>query len=158
MKMKKLILLILLLVPAGVIFAQEVISTAGETKSNSGYDVSWTVGEPVIRTLSAGNVILTQGFHQSKLIITAVENVPDMKNIITVFPNPTNQFAIVKFNRIPEKNSYQIFDLSGKVLESKIISSLETQIDLTHFANGSYLLKIIQENNQPLQTFKIIKQ
>ena len=48
--------------------AQTVISSAGKTTINGNYNVSWTVGETVINTLSAGGTILTQGFHQPLLI------------------------------------------------------------------------------------------
>lgn len=147
-----------MLLIAGASFAQEVISAAGETQSNSGYEVSWTVGEPIINTSYSGNTILTQGFHQSKLIITAVDKLIESSNLVNVFPNPTAQFVIIKFDQLPEKNIYGLFDINGKLLSSKEIKSTETQIDLTPYANGSYLLKIIQEDNLPLQTFKIIKQ
>ncbi|WP_158867906.1 T9SS type A sorting domain-containing protein [Maribellus comscasis] len=156
--MKKIRLILLILLIASLSFAQEVISTAGETQSNSGYELSWTVGETVINTLSAENTILTQGFHQSKLIITAVEELIESNNQVNVFPNPTAQFAIIKFDQLPEKNIYNLFNINGKLLSSKEIEYTETQIDLTPYANGSYLLKIIQEDNLPLKTFKIIKQ
>jgi len=156
--MKKLLLLIWILLLASTTFAQEVVSSAGKTEQNSGYEVSWTIGEPVINTLSTGSAILTQGFHQSKLVITKIDQLADLKELITVFPNPTHQFALVRFNQLPANKSYQIFDLSGKILEAKPINAKDTQIDLTGFANGSYLLKIIHGENRSLQTFKIIKQ
>ncbi len=62
--MKKLIISILIFFGAYSLNAQEVVSTAGESKSNSGYEISWTIGESVINTLSTGNIILTQGFHR----------------------------------------------------------------------------------------------
>ena len=113
------ITLFLIFICICALYSQEVISTAGETKSNSGYEVSWTIGEPVIQTLTSENYKVTQGFHQSKLIITAIDEIIYEENNITVFPNPTHQFAIVKFNQIPENKSFKIFDLSGKILESK---------------------------------------
>ena len=109
--MKRILLLVtVILFFLNNIFGQEVISTAGKTQSNSGYEVSWTLGEPVIKTFSAGNSILTQGFHQSKLIITAIGEISEQNNLISVFPNPTNEFAIVKFNTLPERNKYKLFD------------------------------------------------
>lgn len=156
--MKRFIVLFIILISACLTFAQEVVSTAGESKTNSGHEVSWTIGEPVINTLSTGNVILTQGFHQTKLTITAINEIADLKNQISVFPNPTHQFAVITFYEIPEKNTYKIYDLSGKIIESKKIKSTETKIDLTQFAQGTYLLTIIRTNGDPIQTFKIIKQ
>ncbi|QGY45031.1 T9SS type A sorting domain-containing protein [Maribellus comscasis] len=156
--MKKLLISSLLTLVTYALQAQEVISPSGLTQQTGGYVISWTVGEPVINKVSKGNTILTQGFHQSKLIITAVEELIESINQVNVFPNPTAQFAIIKFDQLPEKNIYHLFDINGKLLSSKEIKSTETQIDLTPYANGSYLLKIIQEDNLPIQTFKIFKQ
>lgn len=156
--MKRFFAVIILLITACITFAQEVVSSAGKSQNNSGYEVSWTIGEPVIKTLSTGNTILTQGLHQTKLTITSIEEIANLKNVVSVFPNPTHQFAVVKFNQLSEQNSYKLYDLSGKVIQTKKIISEETKINLSQFAQGTYLLKIIQSNGQPIQTFKIIKQ
>lgn len=156
--MKRFIAVFILLMVACAGFAQEVVSSAGNTLSNSGFEVSWTFGEPVINTISTGNVILTQGFHQTKLIITAIKDITDIKNTISVFPNPTQEFAIVKFNKLLKLVRYNLYDLSSKVIQSEEITSNETKIDLSEFAQGTYLLKIVQSNGQTIQTFKIIKQ
>ena len=156
--MKKLIIIIIFFALSGAIFAQDVISSAGNSNNISGYEVSWTLGEPLIETLSAGSSVLTQGFHQSKLVITSIDEIPGQINIVSVFPNPTHQFACIKFNKLPEQNIYKLFDLSGRILKSGVITSAETQVDLSRFAEGTYLLKIFRNDSEPIQTFKIIRQ
>lgn len=156
--MKRILILFGLVFWGYALFSQEVISSAGATQQAAGYVLSWTIGEPVIQTLSSGPNILTQGFHQSKLIITAIGEIPEQNILITVFPNPTHEFAIVKFNNQPKQNTYKLFDSTGRVLEWRIINSTETQVDLIRFAKGTYFLKVFQDDNQPIQTFKIIKQ
>ena len=71
--MKKIFILTFLI--SAVVFAlgQEVVSSAGETQTVSDLEISWTIGEPVIETFSLGIPVLTQGFHQSKLIVTAID-------------------------------------------------------------------------------------
>ncbi|MBN1987371.1 MAG: T9SS type A sorting domain-containing protein [Prolixibacteraceae bacterium] len=156
--MKKVILIVSFIFFISALFAQEVVSSAGKTQNNSGYEVSWTVGEPVISTIFSESNKLTQGFQQSKLIITAINKISNSKNVVTVFPNPTNEFAVVKYNQMPDEHSYSIFDLTGRCLKSGLINSTETQINLVEYAKSSYLLKIFQGNGYQIQTFKIIKQ
>lgn len=39
--------------------AQTVVSSSGGSGSGGGHTLSWTIGEPVVNTVSAGNVTLT---------------------------------------------------------------------------------------------------
>ena len=45
----------------------------------------------------SGDLILTQGFQQSKLSITAIEVNKDLGVEVTVFPNPTSELVNIKF-------------------------------------------------------------
>ena len=155
--MEKIILIFFVLLIGTILSAQEVISSGGETQSASGYEISWTIGEPIIETFTGGSNILTQGFHQSKITVTSLtENLyPDIK--LKVFPNPTSDFVLIQFNELIENSGYSLFNLTGKVLESKLITSTETRLDLRNYASGQYILKLTKNSTKPLQTFKIIK-
>jgi membrane-bound inhibitor of C-type lysozyme len=50
--------------------AQQVVASSGNSATAGGYTVAWTLGEPVIETLSGSNNILTQGMHQTNLVVT----------------------------------------------------------------------------------------
>ena len=95
--MKKTGLIAIALLIGLVISAQEVVSSGGESQSVTGYQVSWTLGETVIETISSGGNILTQGFQQPKLSLTPVTDLlyPDIK--MKVFPNPTQGFTNYTF-------------------------------------------------------------
>ena len=69
------------------VFCQEVISSAGEENSNSNGSVSFTVGEPVIITLSDVNNSerITQGFHQP---------LDKTTNLISTYCGPDQSSAI----------------------------------------------------------------
>jgi hypothetical protein len=156
--MKKIILFFALFVfTAANTIAQEVVSTAGETNTITGYEVSWTLGEPVIQTISSGSTVLTQGFHQSKLTVTAIDELLVSDLELKVYPNPTQDFVTISLSKMPENLIYSVFDLSGKLLENNRISNLNTKIDMQHYSGGSYILKL-KNKNQLIQTFKIIKQ
>jgi hypothetical protein len=138
--------------------AQQVISTAGDYNSGTSNSLSWTLGEGVIETFTGTNVILTQGFQQSKLTITAIKEVPGNSLEISAYPNPTADFVTLKITTESVKNfKYMLYDLYGKLLaEQKLVNS-ETKIPFNNLASGTYLLKLIN-NNQDLKVFKIVKQ
>jgi len=155
--MKTIIILQLLVLAAFFVSSQEVVSSGGETQTISGIEISWTIGEPVIETISSGSTVLTQGFHQSKLTVTAIDDVLISDFELNVYPNPTSEFVIISSNNLDDKSSYSLFDLTGKLLENKIISTSETRVNLRNYASGTYLLKLQYNPIQPLRTYKIVK-
>ncbi len=156
MRRKLINVLILLAIATGSVSAQTVFSANGGTATAAGTQVSWTVGEPVVATVSDGNSTLTQGFQQSKLTVTAIDDLQVQGVEIKVYPNPTSDYVTVHFSNTIEKPAYLLFDLSGRLIEQKNIESTGTKIDMSGYSGGSYILKL-RTAEQPLQTFKIIK-
>ena len=155
--MKVILIITLLLFGLNSSFAQKIISANGGTATAAGTEVSWTIGEPVIATVSDGTTTLTQGFHQTKITVTAINDIQILGVEIKVYPNPTSDFVTVHFSETVEESSYLLFDLSGKLLQQKKIESTDAKINMTGFAEGAYILKLAHKNRQPLQTFKIVK-
>ncbi len=156
--MKYLICIIVVFVFWGTteITAQKVTSAGGGTATAAGTQVSWTIGEPIIATATDGKNTLTQGFQQSKLTVTAIDEIQVTGLEIKVYPNPTADFVTVHFSKTPENPGYLLFDLSGKLLKQTKIASTDTKIEMSGYAGGSYILKL-NDGQQPLQSFKIIK-
>ncbi|MCX6226513.1 MAG: hypothetical protein NTV01_17485 [Bacteroidia bacterium] len=75
--MKRLSLFLILALPLtpAALMAQEVISSGGTCVKVSGISLSWTVGEPVTETLSSGSLTLTQGFHQTRLSASTIDEI-----------------------------------------------------------------------------------
>lgn len=146
-----------MLLTGPMVSAQQIIASNGDSKSVAGIEVSWTIGEVVIETVTGNSVILTQGFHQTKLLATAVNDplFPDLE--IKVFPNPTPGILTLKFSKYVEGSRYFLYELSGKILENKLILSEETEINMKPYANGQYILKLTNESLQEIQSFQIIK-
>ncbi len=72
--------------------AQQVISTSGGHFENENISMSWTVGEPVIETFTAGNVILTQGFQQPwSFYLQQILNIPIGWSGISGYIDPLNK-------------------------------------------------------------------
>lgn len=150
--------LFLLILALQVLKAQQVISSASASAVGSGVQLSWTAGEPVIETFSGTGIILTQGFHQGKLGVTAIDDVAVTGIKISVFPNPVTQDLKLEITGIPsEKVDYKLFDLDGRLLFTKKTEKQPELINMGIFPSGFYFLRIFLNEKQPLQTFKIIK-
>jgi hypothetical protein len=155
--MKYSVIVLILFLAGSVVSAQQVVSSNGDSQSAAGVDVSWTVGEAVIETLVGGSTTLTQGFHQTKLTITAVSEllIPGLE--IKVFPNPTQDFITIHISEYIEGSTYFLYDFTGRLLENKLILSADTEINLHKYASGQYILKLASKSRQPIQTFQIVK-
>jgi hypothetical protein len=49
-----------------------------------------------------------------------------------------------------------VYDLQGKLLQTKELTGTKTQIDMSSYARSTYFVKVIQGNRE-IKTFKIIK-
>ena len=137
------------------IYSQEVIATAGCNSENSNGILCWTIGESIIETYENTDQILTQGFHQSNLTVTAVQEDPLIEFEIAAFPNPATDYLnlqVDEFNNL----SYQLYDLNGRLLEQNDIQNNKTEISLTNLPSSTYILRVLQKGKE-LKTFKIIK-
>lgn len=139
--------------------AQQVISSGGTHAKGSGIALSWTVGEPVIGTLTNGSYILTQGFHQSRLSSTSIDEIPAPGLSVTVYPNPTSYVLNIRVDEGDYSQlQYSLYSLDGKVLMTNKLTKDLTQVKLQKFSTGNYFLRISQKKGENVRTFKVVKQ
>ena len=124
----------------GQITTPSVISSSGDSYSNGGVIMDYTLGEIVVETHANSTTILTQGFHQGVLnVTTSVENF-DIKT--KIYPNPTTNFIIIEL----EKNvnaELLVYDINGKiVIKDKLNEERQKQLDFSFLTQGNYLLHI----------------
>ncbi len=161
--MKKVKFFILILgfsiLGAGIINAQQVVATAGNHLENTQGSISWTLGEVAIQTLESADIILTQGFHQTRLVVTGVKITPGYEPDISAYPNPVTNNINVKMGHGLQAGSwsYAIFDITGKKLLEKKIESDLSQISLGSFPTATYFLKV-HGGDAESKVFKIVKQ
>jgi len=158
MKSLRLILIITLTISQSAIQAQEVVSSGGAYAKVTGVSLSWTIGEPVIETFSNGSYTLTQGFHQSRIGSTAVDDfeIPGLR--LSVYPNPFSEELNVRFDGGDfSRLQYTFISGEGKVILNNKIKKDLTTINLQTYAPGSYFLKISQRTGETLKTFHVVK-
>ncbi len=74
-------------------------------------------------------------------------------NSIVVSPNPTNGFLFVVSDAIVK--SIQLFDVNGRLLETKLMENTSEIIDISEESKGIYFLKITSELGSKVE--KIVK-
>ena len=158
--MKK-VLLILFFIGAFTLAAnsQSSIVSAGGDASNSSGSVAYSVGQVAVTYQSNNINTIAEGVQQTYEISTIVVNYPGINIKAVVFPNLTInyiQLSLTNFDLSNRKIEGRIYDSNGKFLTLMDIMELETIIDLSKFATGTYYLSLY-EKEQLLKSFKIVK-
>ncbi|MFO7574649.1 MAG: T9SS type A sorting domain-containing protein [Bacteroidales bacterium] len=159
MKIVKSIILICFLFSCWVYnaHAQEVVTTAGGTGTTTAATVTWTIGETITESIVGSNVILTQGFNQGDIIITAVRDAEVNGMIIKVFPNPASDIVNITADTEGADNmKFILLDIFGrKIREGKLVLP-ESQLPVSELKPGIYFLKVYAGNRET-GIYRIIK-
>ncbi len=156
--MKPIFVLLALLFAATVTQSQQVVASSGNSGSAAGYTVDWTLGEPVIETISGSGNILTQGMHQTKLLVTAISEIEFPGVEVKVYPNPTGRFLKIEVLQTGnELFFYEISDITGRNVVLKELQGNTEEIDMGSFVSGIYFLYVLSQNHKSVKVFKIIK-
>jgi hypothetical protein len=139
--------------------AQAVVSATGGNASGIGGSVNYSVGQVFYTTNRGTNGSEAQGVQQAYEItdLTGIETPSEITLKYTAFPNPTTNFLKLKVGDLKMENLfYQLYDMSGKLLEYKMVKDNETIISMSQLVPATYFLKVIQ-NTKEVKSFKIIK-
>ena len=154
----KLILLLFLSFALTELKAQQVITAAGGDSSGSGGSVAYSVGQIVYTTNTGTTGSVAQGVQQP-YEISIVLGVDDnsIKLELTAYPNPTTNYLTLNLGKTELSNlNFQLYDMSGKLIESNKITSITETIRMENLPSSTYFLKVTN-NNKELKSFKIIK-
>lgn len=151
--MKKILLLFCVLVVSSYATAQtlspEVISTSGTSMSNGTTTLDWTLGEPATATLDNSSNMLSQGFHQPTIVVTAIADAAIL-NDVKVFPNPTIDVVQIQFTTNQKNTLVELYSLEGKLLEKHSVNSQTVEMNLSTYPAGTYFLRINNSDTHQL--------
>ena len=140
-------------------FDPYVIGSSGTYASSATAYMEWTVGEVMTKTYSSVGHFFTQGFHQpdDTAYVTVVSN-PASQNI-SVYPNPVVDNLVIDFSFSSGNYSVEIVDMQGRLLRKENVSSNEKRLGISFhdFANGMYLLNIVNSETYCRNSYKINK-
>ena len=136
------------------VFAQQVISSQGDSYADSSAAIDFTIGEVVTFTGTSVENNLTQGFHQTNWGFVSIEDhLPTYQAII--YPNPTEDFLNIKASLYEDVN-YALYDEMGKLILQGLLSGEQTAFEVSPLATGRYSL-VLSNSKENLKTFNIIK-
>ncbi len=137
----------------------EVIATAGEHFQNGSSQLSWTMGESITDTYSAGGNIVTQGFHQTQLMVTSVEESNLLNLDVNIFPNPTSDHLIVDAKGEHSKLTITLYDVNGKMIMQSDMKPGQgrVKLNLSELVMAYYMLGVVDESGNYSSSHKIIK-
>ncbi|PKP51043.1 MAG: hypothetical protein CVT95_01735 [Bacteroidetes bacterium HGW-Bacteroidetes-12] len=101
--------------------------------------------------------------NQPIILITFNDSIPltinDTKNnsIISIYPNPTQQFLMISISEIKGNTPYffELYDLQGKSILKKEITNTSTTLNLSQLSKQFYVFKLFKED-EIISTGKLI--
>lgn len=139
-----------------------VVAVSGGTARTQTMTLDWTLGESVVETATTPGRLYTQGFHQPSLQVREQPGLTgaDAGYQFTIAPNPVASYLKIDITA-PESSPLQLLltDLLGRQYNLPVVpaSTKSTQIDMTLFPAGTYLLRIGKADGPPLKAYKIVK-
>ncbi len=127
------------------------------------YEYSWSNGEESedLFDLSPGlyEVIVTDANNCQETLLVDIQLTPSeephIADLLSIYPNPTSHWLTLEWTG-SSASSIALFDLQGRLLIPQQIQGTSTQLDLSPFPAGLYLLKA--QSKEGIVTQKIIKQ
>ncbi len=91
----------------------------------------------------------------SVIVLNFASSIPS----VDIYPNPASQYVIIGFNNLPLKNTFNVYDMTGrKVISNFIVSGNTVKIDVTNYKAGTYLIKLITTEGKVVENkFVVIK-
>jgi hypothetical protein len=157
-KIQKVYIYVVALLFCVVASSQTATVSSGGNFSSNGGTISFTVGLVEYTTNASIEGSLAQGVQQAFEIQTLSGINFDKINLsFSVYPNPTLDLLTLNVGNFDySKTTYQLFDLTGKLLLDKKITANVTTISMQLYPQAIYLLNVI-DNKNSIKTFKIIK-
>ena len=149
------VLLTLLLVSFGL-QAQVSVNAAGGNAMGDGGSVSFSIVPMAFSANEGPNGSVTEGVQQP-YEISVLSVAEQAENIsLSVYPNPSTDYLYLTTSDEISGLSYQLFDMSGRLLKSEKIVANQTNIDMQDLVPATYFVKVNQ-GNETVKSFKIIK-
>jgi hypothetical protein len=138
--------------------AQQATTASGGDASGSGGTAAFSVGQVVYTANTNASGTVSQGVQQAFEIFTLSIKETELNISLKAFPNPTlNNLTLQISDYKNEKLSYQLYDIQGRLLNNGQIVAQQTNIEMTSLPTAIYFINVVNQENQKVQSFKIIK-
>lgn len=139
-----------------------VIGATGGEATNASYQLEFTAGEAVTGTSESGSFILNQGFNQPSSL-SNTSNQPTIEATYRLYPNPARSVVNLELDlSTASPLSLSLHDIHGRQLGETIsspgfVNSFSQQWDLSQYATGIYLIRILSPSGEAVKTLRVEK-
>jgi murein DD-endopeptidase MepM/ murein hydrolase activator NlpD len=83
----------------------------------------------------------------------------NLQSEIEVYPNPANESVTINLNIVCQFINLSVYNLNGQLLDQKeVISKSSIKVDFDNYKAGTYIIKLLENENNLPTVFKVIKQ
>ncbi|CAM1366524.1 T9SS type A sorting domain-containing protein [Tenacibaculum xiamenense] len=145
-------------------FGSSVIGTPNYAYGYNTNLINGSINNPLANTTyyyrlaatNSGSVIYSDTYQFTTGTLSLTEF--DLKNTISIFPNPTTDFINIKSNVSQKIKSIELYNTLGQsVYYEDTDNKIEIKIDLSSFRKGIYFVKIRFENAKIISSKLILK-
>ena len=136
--------------------AQYAIVATGSTGTGSGGTIAFSVGQVVYTSLSGSSNSVGEGVQQPYEVseVVAVEENNFFPDLL-IYPNPAIDQIVMTLTQI-DGISYSMYDALGKLIQSQLLVSTVTSIDMSSLCPATYFITLTGSHANS-NTYKIIK-
>ena len=133
---------------------QTVLSSSGIQTGSGSVMVSATLGELAISSYTGNNLQVTQGFHQTNLVVLGIDDL-DPKIKMVAYPNPTPDNLHIS---LPDyiDTEVKIYNIQGQLVAEQKLTNSKNDIDTAKLGSGIYFLNLYRQFAL-VKTIKFIK-
>lgn len=137
---------------------KSLLSSAGTEFSTSTINLSWSLGEAMIGLYSNANLSINEGFESSSTILGIIPVTGLDDEVLNLYPNPTAGVVHIRIEDTRHALAIKLFSSEGVLLRqfNPQKGSKDSEIDLSRYAAGQYLLKIYNSEKRLLKSSRII--
>ena len=157
--MRKILILFCVLMTGIGAFAQSAVTTSGGEASGNSGNLSYSIGQTFCSTNVGTTGQINEGVQQPYEIydITDVQSAISEVISLSAFPNPTSDYLTLHIESDEiEGFDYAMYDISGKEILQKRITSSETSLNMNSLPSATYFVRVAKQNRE-VKTFKILK-
>jgi para-nitrobenzyl esterase len=86
--------------------------------------------------------------------ITSVNDLEEVNNLISVYPNPATNYTEILFNENNFGSEFNLYDIHGKLISTQVINNTKITLNRNNLSAGIYFIRIT--NGEKVQTSKLI--
>lgn len=156
--MKIIYLFLLLFCTTPFLKAQESVNTSGGDAQSATGSVAFSVGQVVYTYHQGSGGSVAQGVQQPYKIEPSGLQDENSAIQLSVYPNPTQDIVYLEIKDFHNTRiQYQLYTMDGRLLDEKMALSSMNEINLLAFSSSAYLLRVTDEKNKIIKSYKISK-